>query len=61
VGVAFGEGAVWVVGNDATLLRVDPNSETVVRTIRLGVYAALQDVSAPLAVGQGAVWVPVTR
>jgi DNA-binding SARP family transcriptional activator/streptogramin lyase len=61
VGVAFGEGAVWVVGNDATLLRVDPNSETVVRTIRLGVYAAQQDVSAPLAVGQGAVWVPVTR
>jgi YVTN family beta-propeller protein len=61
VGVAFGEGAVWVVGNDATLLRVDPDSETVVRTIRLGVYAAQQDVSAPLAVGQGAVWVPVTR
>jgi YVTN family beta-propeller protein len=61
VGVAFGEGAVWVVGTDATLLRVDPTSETVVRTIRLGVYAAQQDVSAPLAVGQGAVWVPVTR
>lgn len=61
VGVAFGEGAVWVVGNDGTLLRVDPSSETVVRTIRLGVYAAQQDVSAPLAVGQGAVWVPVTR
>lgn len=61
VGVAFGEGAVWVVGNDGTLLRVDPSSETVVRTIRLGVYAAQQNVSAPLAVGLGAVWVPVTR
>jgi YVTN family beta-propeller protein len=61
VGVAFGEGAVWVVGNDGTLLRVDPSSETVVRTIRLGVYAAQQNVWAPIAVGQGAVWVPVTR
>lgn len=61
VGVAFGEGAVWVVGNDGTLLRVDPNSETVVRTIRLGVYAAQVNAWAPLAVGQGAVWLPVTR
>jgi YVTN family beta-propeller protein len=61
VGVAFGEGAVWVVGNDGTLLRVDPNSETVVRTIRLGVYPAQASAWAPIAVGQGAVWVPVTR
>jgi YVTN family beta-propeller protein len=58
-GVAFGEGAVWVVGSDGTLLRVDPKSETVVRAIPLGVYAA--QASAPLAVGQGAVWVAVTR
>jgi YVTN family beta-propeller protein len=61
VGVAFGEGAVWVVGNDGTLLRVDPKSERVVRTIRLGVYAAQESAWAPVAVGQGAVWVPVTR
>jgi YVTN family beta-propeller protein len=61
LGVAFGEGAGWVVASDGTLLRVDPNSETVVRTIRLGVYAAQESDSAPLAVGQGAVWVPVTR
>jgi YVTN family beta-propeller protein len=61
VGVAFGEGAVWVLGSDGTLLRVDPKSETVVRTIRLGVYAAQESNWAPLAVGQGAVWVPVTR
>jgi len=58
-GVAFGEGAVWVVGTDGTLLRVDPKSETVVRSIPLGVYAG--QTSAPLAVGQGAVWVSVTR
>ena len=31
------------------------------RTIRLGVYAAQESAWAPLAVGQGAVWVPVTR
>jgi YVTN family beta-propeller protein len=61
VGIAFGEGAIWVVGNDATLLRVDPNSETVARTIPLGVYAAQSGTSAPLAVGEGAVWIPVTR
>jgi YVTN family beta-propeller protein len=61
IGVAFGEGAIWVVGNDATLLRVDPNSETVVQTIRLGVYAAQANAWAPLAVGEGAVWLPVTR
>jgi streptogramin lyase len=61
IGVAFGEGAAWVVGADGTLLRVDPKSERVVRTLRLGVYAAQANVWAPLAVGQGAVWVPVTR
>jgi YVTN family beta-propeller protein len=61
VGIAFGEGAVWVVGNDTTLLRVDPNSETVVRPIRLGVYAAQVNTSAPVAVGQGGVWLPVVR
>jgi hypothetical protein len=50
-----------VVGNDTTLLRVDPNSETVVRPIRLGVYAAQVNTSAPVAVGQGGVWLPVVR
>jgi YVTN family beta-propeller protein len=61
LGIAFGEGALWVVGNDGTLLRVDPRSERVVRTIPLGVYAAQTADRALLAVGQGAVWVPVTR
>lgn len=58
-GVAFGEGAVWIVGIDGTLSRVDPKSERVIRTIRLGVYPA--EAGTPLAVGQGAVWLAVTR
>jgi hypothetical protein len=58
-GVAFGKGAVWVVAGDGTLLLVDPKSERVVKTIRLGVYAA--QVWAPIAVGEGAVWIAVTR
>jgi YVTN family beta-propeller protein len=61
LGIAFGEGALWAVGSDGTLVRVDPRSERVVRTIRLGVYAAQTADRAILAVGQGAVWVPVTR
>jgi YVTN family beta-propeller protein len=61
LGIAFGEGALWAVGSDGTLVRVDPTSERVVRTIRLGVYAAQTADRAILAVGQGAVWVPVTR
>jgi YVTN family beta-propeller protein len=58
-GAAFGKGALWVVADDGTLLLVDPKSERVVKTIRLGVYAA--QVWAPIAVGEGAVWIAVTR
>jgi YVTN family beta-propeller protein len=61
VGIAFGEGAVWVLGNEGTVLRVDPKSEQLVGTIRLGVSLAQANTWAPLAVGYGAVWVPVTR
>jgi DNA-binding beta-propeller fold protein YncE len=67
-GVAFGDGAVWVVTTDGSLLRIDPQSENVVREIRLGVYPAqagsgdigAQGGWAPMAVGEGAVWLPVT-
>lgn len=67
-GVAFGDDAVWVVTTDGWLLRVDPRSEKVVREIRLGVYAAqagagdieAQGDWAPMAVGQGLLWLAVT-
>jgi DNA-binding SARP family transcriptional activator/DNA-binding beta-propeller fold protein YncE len=51
-GPAFGEGSIWV-GNrdDNTLLRIDPRSLNVVRTIGLGV--APTDVE----VGAGSVWI----
>jgi YVTN family beta-propeller protein len=68
VGVAFGDEAVWIVTTDGSLLRVDPKSEKVVREIRLGVYAAqapagdieAQGGWAPIAAGEGALWLPVT-
>jgi streptogramin lyase len=67
-GVAFSDGAVWVVTTDGSLLRVDPRAEKVVAEIRLGVYAAQAGASeieaqggwAPMATGEGAVWLPVT-
>ena len=67
-GVAFGDGAVWIVRSDGTLLRVDPQSQKVVRKIPLGVYASqsgsgevgAQGRWAPVAVGYGAVWLAVT-
>jgi YVTN family beta-propeller protein len=67
-GVAFGDGAVWVVTTDGSLLRVDPKAEKVVGEIRLGVYAAQAGASeieaqggwAPMATGEGALWLPVT-
>jgi YVTN family beta-propeller protein len=67
-GVAFGDGAVWIVTTDGSILRVDPGSEKVVREIRLGVYAAQAGASeieaqggwAPIAIGEGALWLPVT-
>ncbi len=58
VGVAFGEGAMWVVTNDAILLRVDPRSKRVVQTTRLGAYSA--PVRPNIAVGEGGVWLSVT-
>ncbi len=56
--IATAEGAVWVANADGVVLRVDPNSQTVVETIRLGtlVYPAGWDA---LAVGEGLIWVAV--
>ena len=57
--MAFGSRAVWVACRDRTVVRIDLTSERVAKPIRLGVYPVLSD--APIAVGEGAVWVAVTR
>jgi hypothetical protein len=54
--VAVGEGAVWVLLEQGTLLRVDPDRHRVTGRLELG--APGQGMRAgPLAVGAGAVWV----
>jgi hypothetical protein len=52
--VEVGAGAVWVLGVNGTLTRVDPGSGAT-RTLRVG------DVGGGLAVGEGAVWVTTRR
>jgi streptogramin lyase len=50
--IAVGEGAVWVAGlDDETVVRVDPRSGKVVKTIRFK-----DGIEGDLAVGEGAVW-----
>jgi DNA-binding SARP family transcriptional activator/streptogramin lyase len=52
VGIAVGEGGVWVTdADDGTVTRIDPRSHAVVKTIGLGA-----DVNY-IAVGFGSVWV----
>ena len=58
--VATGAGAVWVVKPDGILLRVDPDSQTVAKTIPLGRLVYPADLWDALAVGEGSVWVAVT-
>jgi hypothetical protein len=50
VAVAVGEGAVWVLLEQGTLLRMDPDRYRVTGRLELG-------PAGPLAVGAGAVWV----
>jgi YVTN family beta-propeller protein len=57
--VAAGEGAVWVSnGDDSTLLRLDPRTLKIVRTILPGGDDGPR-YCGPAAVGEGAVWVLV--
>ena len=49
--VAVGEGAIWVLLEHGTLLRVDPDRHRVTGRLELGAP------TGPLAVGAGAVWV----
>jgi streptogramin lyase len=58
--VATGEGAVWVASHDGTLLRVDPDSQRVME-IPLGRPVYLADRWDALAVGEGSVWVAITK
>ena len=53
--VAVGEGAVWVADpRQRVVLRVDPQTLRLTRTIRIG------NRPAGIAVGAGSVWVSVT-
>ena len=49
--VATGDGAVWVATSDGIVLRVDPDSQTVAKTIPLGTLLYPADPWDPLAVG----------
>ena len=58
--VATGDGAVWVAKPEGILLRVDPDSQTVAKTLPLGTLIYPADPWDALAVGEGSVWVAVT-
>jgi hypothetical protein len=57
VAVAVGAGAVWVLLDQGTLLRVDPDRHQVTGRVELGAPTGWSGPSGPLAVGAGAVWV----
>jgi hypothetical protein len=54
--VAVGQGAVWVLLEEGTLLRVDPDRYRVTGSLRLEVSTG-GIPAGPLAVGAGAIWV----
>lgn len=59
--VATGDGAVWIASANGTLIRVDPGSQSVAKTIPLGTLIYPPDLwGDTLAVGEGSVWVAVT-
>ena len=61
--VVVGEGAIWVLLEEGTLLRVDPDRQRVTSRLELGVSTGDMPLGpwdvrvGPLAVGAGAVWV----
>jgi hypothetical protein len=65
--VAVGEGAVWVLLEEGTLLRVDPDRHQVTGRLGLGAPSGGMAMGpwdvrvGPLAVGAGAVWVGTRR
>ena len=50
-GFAFGEGAVWVATYSGLLVKIDPGSRRVTRSVSLGIEPS------SVAVGAGAVWI----
>jgi DNA-binding beta-propeller fold protein YncE len=58
--VATAHGAVWVAKPEGIVLRVDPDSQKVTKTIPLGTLVYPADLWDALAVGEGSVWVAVT-
>jgi outer membrane protein assembly factor BamB len=54
--IAVGEGAVWVLLEQGTLLRVDPDRQQVTGRLELGAPTG-GTLAGPLAVGAGAIWV----
>jgi hypothetical protein len=58
--VVTGGGAVWVATSGGTLLRVNPTSQTVAKTIPFGTLIYPADAWDSLAVGEGSVWVAIT-
>jgi hypothetical protein len=65
--VAVGEGAIWVLLEEGTLLRVDPDRHQVTGHLELGAPIGGMPMGpwdvrvGPLAVGAGAVWVGTRR
>jgi len=63
--VVFGEGAMWILGTDNTVLRVDPQSERVTSALQLDVPVVADahgtHLTQLLAAGEGAVWVAAGR
>jgi outer membrane protein assembly factor BamB len=65
--VAVGEGAIWVLLEEGTLVRVDPDHHQVTGRLELGAPTGgmprhpLDVRVGPLAVGAGAVWVGTRR
>jgi hypothetical protein len=65
--LAVGEGAVWVLLEDGSLLRVDPDRHRVTGRLELGAPSGGMPMGpwdvrvGPLAVGAGAVWVGTRR
>jgi streptogramin lyase len=57
--IAAGDGAVWVANPRGIVLRVDPDSQTVAKSIPLGPLVYPADQWDALAVGEGSVWVAV--
>jgi streptogramin lyase len=57
VAATVGEGALWVLLDQGTLLRVDPDRHQVTGRVELGTTTSWSGPAGALAVGAGAVWV----